>query len=88
MTEIKIATLKDEETGHFDGMCLCGYKTSGWPQAPIASERIEQHRTEHETGELMEPLSEFRARHGLISDGGSLAVFPEGAKVIKKKGGK
>ena len=84
MSDIKIATLKDVETDSYAGLCSCGYNTTGWPKQKIASERIGQHFNEHQTGEFMEPLSEFRKRHGLVSNG-NLAVFPEGAKEIKVK---
>lgn len=90
----KQATL-DEGDGGYAGLCECGYRTSGWPTAALAAERIGQHRAEHESWVenqydpekwvTMEPLEEFRAKHGLVTDevNPNLAVFPEGAKEIK-----
>lgn len=76
----KIVTFAEGDT--HAGICACGYKTSGWPKRTIAAERIQQHRKEHQTGEPMELLSEFRGRHGLVS-AGNRAVFPDGAKEVK-----
>lgn len=76
----RIATVADDDG--YTGLCECGYQTSGWPLKKIAVERIKQHRNEHQAGEPMELLSEFRARHGLVSDGNK-AVFPEEAKEVK-----
>jgi hypothetical protein len=72
----------EEPDKTFAGMCSCGYSTRYWPSEKIAAERITQHKVEHETGELMEPLSEFRARNELTADG-NRAVFPKGTKVIE-----
>lgn len=72
-------TLVIGPSGSFGGWCGCGYKTTGWPDQAVAGERLTQHATEHETGELMEPIESFRERLGLITEGRAKAVFPEGA---------
>lgn len=75
-------TLVIGPSGTVGGWCSCGYKTIGWPNDEVATERLLQHANEHETGELMEPIESFRERLGLVPDGRAKAVFPEGAKSI------
>lgn len=64
------------------GWCSCGYTTTGWPNAEVASERLAQHAKEHETGEPMEELVAFRERLGLVPDGRQKAVFPPNATPV------
>jgi hypothetical protein len=75
-------TLVIGPSGTVGGWCSCGYKTIGWPNDDVAVERLLQHKKEHETGELMEPIESFRERLGLVPDGRAKAVFPEGAVSI------
>lgn len=81
-------TLVIGPSGTYGGWCGCGYKTTGWPTPEVAAERLAQHANEHETGELMEPLEDFRDRLGLVPDGRAKAVFPEGAVPLSEILGK
>lgn len=67
-------------SGTSGGWCSCGYKTIGWPNDDVAAERLAQHVNEHDSGEPMELIEDFRDRLGLVPDGRARAVFPEGAK--------
>lgn len=79
-----------EEDGSWTGVCtsaLCGdrvpFRTTGWPTKKSATERILQHRVEHETGEVMQPLEEFRAERGLsVTAEGRVYELPEGASAV------
>lgn len=73
-------TLVIGPSGTSGGWCSCGYKTTGWPTDEVASERLLQHKNEHETGAEMEPIESFRERLGLVPEGRAKAVFPAGAK--------
>lgn len=73
-------TLVIGPSGTFGGWCSCGYKTTGWPSEDVAAQRLAQHVNEHDAGEPMEPLEDFRDRLGLVPDGRAKAVFPEGAR--------
>lgn len=66
----------------FAGLCECKFLSARWPTAEIAEARILQHRKEHETGELMPPLSEFRQAHGLVATADGRAVFPKDATIV------
>lgn len=79
MANIKVGTFSDGEA--CAGLCTCGFKTTGWPTEEIAADRISQHKAEHDGKGGMEPLSEFRDRHGLIAQG-NLAVLPEGVNEL------
>lgn len=87
---MEIAVVQDPQyEDRFAGLCECGFMTSQWPTAKIATERIRQHGEEHDSGTLMEVLSDFRQRMGLVVNSATkLVEFPEGAKVVtvKKKG--
>lgn len=52
-------------TRSYDGQCACGFTSTGWPQKKIAASRIDEHTAEHESGEPMRELVEFRAEVGL-----------------------
>jgi hypothetical protein len=43
------------------------FHSSGWPTKATATARGEQHLAEHETGEPMPSLEDFRAEHGLVA---------------------
>lgn len=43
--------------------CDCGFVSSNWPTKKAAQERAQQHKQEHLTGDLMEDIDEFLARH-------------------------
>lgn len=87
-TRVKVAVAPDM-TGNEDsysGLCECGFMTNGWPTDEIAAARITEHKREHKTGQLMTPLDEFRARHGLVAEAsGNRAVFPEGAVEVDEE---
>lgn len=38
----------------------CGFVSRGWPSKSAAAERGRQHKAEHETGEPMPELADFR----------------------------
>jgi len=69
----------------YAGVCECGYVTDGWPTVKLAAERVGQHTVEHETGQRMELLSEFRDRHGLKAEG-ARAVFADDGSVEMLEG--
>lgn len=45
------------------------FTSTGWPTAVIAQARADEHAQEHRDGTTMSPLSEFRARFDLRSQG-------------------
>ncbi|HXH59088.1 hypothetical protein [Iamia sp.] len=49
----------------YDGACSCGFRSSGWPKRGQAEERIEQHVTEHGTGDAAPELVEHLRATGL-----------------------
>jgi hypothetical protein len=61
------------------GQCAqpCGFLTSGWPTKALATERIGQHAAEHDTGEPMPELEEFRQAKGLTVNADGAAVFAD-----------
>lgn len=40
----------------------CNFASTGWGTKKAAEERAAQHANEHDTGQLMEPIHEFRLR--------------------------
>lgn len=48
-----------DETHGF--VCDCGFASTNWPTKKAAQERAQQHKNEHETGELMPDVNEFLA---------------------------
>lgn len=77
-------TLINGPSGTFGGWCSCTYKTTGWPSEDVAAQRLAQHVNEHDTGESMELIEDFRARLGLVTAGRAAAKFPEGAKDLSE----
>ncbi len=58
--------------------------TSGWPERKHATDRIREHRDEHELGRPMTPLDEFRSARGVgVNDQGKAFTIPAGAKEVK-----
>lgn len=49
----------------YDAQCACGFTSSGWTLKKHAQERIDAHQAEHESGEAMQELHDFRADRGL-----------------------
>ena len=50
----------------FDFECdKCPFKSTGWPKANIRDRRAVQHYEEHDTGEPMQELGEFRKENGV-----------------------
>jgi hypothetical protein len=43
----------------------CPFKSTGWTKANWRDKRAVQHMEEHETGEPMQELGEFRAENGV-----------------------
>lgn len=82
--DVQVAVVPDGDA--FTGLCGaqgCNYMSRAWPSHEIATERILQHKKEHDTGELMEDLLTFRDRHQLVVIQGSpKAHFPEGAVIV------
>jgi len=53
----------------FDFVCdapRCGFSSGGWPEETMATQRGEQHYTEHATGEPMVELIEFERQVGYV----------------------
>lgn len=70
----------NEETGEH-----VPFRTVGWPSEKVAAERMAEHLREHETGEPMTTLEEFREARGLMAseDGRrAIAALPKGARKI------
>jgi hypothetical protein len=75
-TTYKTRVLKnDQET--YDAECACGFTSSGWALKKHATERIDAHRAEHETGEVMSELHDFRAERGLNPDASGVIGFDD-----------
>lgn len=72
-----------EGDGTFTGLCACGFSTKGWPTGDTARARVTEHRAEHETGDILRPLSEFRDEHDLVVHRNDV-VFPEAAQIIEE----
>lgn len=52
--------VKVEDTSTYDGECaLCGFQSIGWERKKDASERMDAHLAEHETGEPMPDMAEW-----------------------------
>lgn len=48
-------------TSAHDFVCSeCGFTSSGWPTKTARDQRGRQHKAEHESGEPMPELAEFR----------------------------
>lgn len=43
----------------------CEFKSSGWTSATLRDRRAVQHMEEHETGEPMQELADFRNDNGV-----------------------
>jgi hypothetical protein len=56
-----MATTKNGD-GDWDYVCdVCGFTSMRWATKVLALARGEQHEREHETGELMQDMSDFTA---------------------------
>jgi hypothetical protein len=59
----------DKSDGGHDYACpMCEFTSTGWPSKTHATSRGKQHENEHATGELMQPLHEFRDERGIKVD--------------------
>ena len=47
----------------------CEFTSSGWDNDEQAAARGVQHQNEHDTGELMQSLEEFRQQVGFVGSG-------------------
>lgn len=80
MPEHDAVTKADDDTWTFTCPGVpgdeCGpFVTSKWPRKKDAEARGAQHLAEHEHGELMQSLHDFRESQGLVANGdGSASV--------------
>lgn len=51
------------QEGTYSFGCDCGFASYNWPTKKAAQERAQQHKQEHLTGDLMEDIDEFLAKH-------------------------
>ena len=77
MADVQTRAVKVGDT--WAGQCAnpCGFKTVGWPTKKLAEARIAEHATEHDTGEPMRELQDFRTDHGVGVDTAGRAVFDD-----------
>lgn len=68
-------TKNNEET--YDAECACGFTSTGWALKKHATERIDAHTAEHESGEAMQELHDFRADRGLNPDASGVVGFED-----------
>lgn len=54
------------------------FHSSGWPTKDVANARGAQHLNEHENGEPMPELAEFRAEHGLVAHADGIRAVQDG----------
>lgn len=57
--------IAQDDNGKFIFKCKfdpCEFVSSGWPDEAGATERGQQHESEHKTGNLMESLEDFEVR--------------------------
>lgn len=71
--------VKDDDPGTYDAECACGFTSAGWPQRKLAAARVDEHAAEHETGEPMRELVDFRDEAGLNGPAVDVIDFTEGA---------
>lgn len=62
-TTYKTRVVKADDA--YDGQCACGFTSSGWGLKKHAQARIDEHAAEHDSGEPMRELQDFRAEFGL-----------------------
>ena len=74
-TTYKTRVVKDGDAYH--GECACGFTSSGWALKKHAQARIDEHTAEHESGEPMRELQDFRVEVGLTSP---VVDFPDGTE--------
>ena len=55
----------DFECKELVGAEPCGFKSSGWDTKKLRDKRAKQHLEEHETGEPMQELADFRSENGV-----------------------
>lgn len=65
-TTYKTRVVKAGDT--YDAQCECGFTSSAWAVKKHAQARIDEHQAEHETGEPVRELYDFRAEFGLNPD--------------------
>jgi hypothetical protein len=63
-----------EGPGGWDFTCpapdgVCTFTSTGWPTKKLADARGRQHLDEHETGQVMPELHDFRIANGVNPDG-------------------
>lgn len=61
----------------YDFECACGFTSTGWAQKKQATARGAEHTAEHETGEPMRELVEFRQELGLNGEPVELVRFAD-----------
>lgn len=61
----------------YDAQCACGFTSTGWALKKHATARLEEHKAEHETGEAMRELHDFRAELGLNPDASGVIGFDD-----------
>lgn len=66
---MKVQVRRDPENPDtWEGGCTCGFSSKGWPTKKLATERMEDHVAEHETGEPAQELAAFKSSVGWDQD--------------------
>ena len=74
-TTYRTRVVKNDDV--YDAQCACGFSSTGWALKKYADARIAEHTAEHESGEPMRELHDFRAEFGLNPDSDNVVGFDD-----------